>query len=376
MAVGDYILHKQNASNLWDEELLVPQTAFNKAFGTIAGTVCQGNDSRLSDARSASDVYAWAKAVSKPSYTNTEVGAAAAIHTHDSITGPDTRAFNYNPEVYLSGGSRYKGIASFQVEFKTISVIGVGSIIAGDYCILETHVPWSDGSGGYPIQTAYGSGGKMAIRTGTNNTTWGAWVEVGGSTGGAAIAIDDVVPVGTENLWYQPSKGTMSLKIGTAWVETSKNGMNGQNGLGWTGASYNSGTGIVTFTSNDGLGFTTGDLRGQLTDDSATYAKIGTDLKSRATNDTNSWDFSTNGILATAVSSNRTITFTNLRLNKTLKVKMVITNSATIAFPAYCNALSGWKNPSGVNGTYYMYFDCWSATGGSEQVLISSIQVA
>ena len=39
--------------------------------------VVMGNDSRLSDARSASDVYSWAKAASKPSYTASEVGAIA-----------------------------------------------------------------------------------------------------------------------------------------------------------------------------------------------------------------------------------------------------------------------------------------------------------
>ncbi len=45
------------------------------SFGTTAGTVCQGNDPRLSDSRPASDVYAWAKAATKPSYTYSEVGA-------------------------------------------------------------------------------------------------------------------------------------------------------------------------------------------------------------------------------------------------------------------------------------------------------------
>jgi hypothetical protein len=39
-------------------------------------------------------------------------------------------------------------------------------------------------------------------------------------------------------------------------------GAAGADGLGWTGGSYNAGTGIVTFTSTDGLGFVTGDLRG------------------------------------------------------------------------------------------------------------------
>ena len=39
-------------------------------------------------------------------------------------------------------------------------------------------------------------------------------------------------------------------------------GAQGPAGHGWTGGSYNPATGIVTFTSNDGLGFVTGDLRG------------------------------------------------------------------------------------------------------------------
>jgi len=37
---------------------------------------------------------------------------------------------------------------------------------------------------------------------------------------------------------------------------------NGTNGTGFTGGSYNASTGVVTFTSDDGLGFSTTDLRG------------------------------------------------------------------------------------------------------------------
>lgn len=39
-------------------------------------------------------------------------------------------------------------------------------------------------------------------------------------------------------------------------------GGGGSSGLGWTGGSYSSSTGVVTFASDDGLGFSTGDLRG------------------------------------------------------------------------------------------------------------------
>jgi hypothetical protein len=41
-----------------------------------------------------------------------------------------------------------------------------------------------------------------------------------------------------------------------------QDGTGGLDGLGWTGGSYNAGTGVVTFTSDDALGFVTGDLRG------------------------------------------------------------------------------------------------------------------
>lgn len=46
---------------------------FSVKYGNTAGTACQGNDSRLSNARPASDVYSWAKQASKPSYSWNEI---------------------------------------------------------------------------------------------------------------------------------------------------------------------------------------------------------------------------------------------------------------------------------------------------------------
>ena len=43
------------------EQVFTKNAAFNKSFGTTAGTVTQGNDSRLSNARASNDVLAWAK---------------------------------------------------------------------------------------------------------------------------------------------------------------------------------------------------------------------------------------------------------------------------------------------------------------------------
>ena len=100
------------------ELIITKLTAFNKNFGTSAGTVCEGNDARLSNARTplahthkkadisdfptsmpASDVSAWAKAASKPSYTASEVGASPSNHNHAGTYEPaftKNSAFNKN----------------------------------------------------------------------------------------------------------------------------------------------------------------------------------------------------------------------------------------------------------------------------------------
>ena len=53
--------------------------AINVTYGSSANTACQGNDSRLSDARPASDVYAWAKASTKPSYVTEQINISLSF---------------------------------------------------------------------------------------------------------------------------------------------------------------------------------------------------------------------------------------------------------------------------------------------------------
>ena len=53
----------------------------------------------------ASDVYAWAKASSKPSYSYSEVGAAAASHTHTTIQGTYTGSGGSQPPSYVTAGT-------------------------------------------------------------------------------------------------------------------------------------------------------------------------------------------------------------------------------------------------------------------------------
>ena len=57
------------------------------ASGNASTTqVVMGNDTRLTDARNAADVSAWAKAATKPTYTASEVGLGNVVNTGDSAT--------------------------------------------------------------------------------------------------------------------------------------------------------------------------------------------------------------------------------------------------------------------------------------------------
>ena len=63
----------------------LPANAFNyRSLGTGANDACAGNDSRLSNSRPASDVYAWAKASTKPSYSYSEIsGTPSSLPASD-----------------------------------------------------------------------------------------------------------------------------------------------------------------------------------------------------------------------------------------------------------------------------------------------------
>lgn len=78
--------HKHTKSDITDFPSLGTASAKDVASSGNAssGQVVMGNDTRLSDARKASDVSAWAKASTKPSYTKSEVGLANVDNTSDT----------------------------------------------------------------------------------------------------------------------------------------------------------------------------------------------------------------------------------------------------------------------------------------------------
>lgn len=79
-----------------------------RPLGTTGDTACAGNDSRLSNARPASDVYAWAKAASKPSYSWGEItGKPGAFnpssHNHRDLDAIGSVGY-YGSDVANSNG--------------------------------------------------------------------------------------------------------------------------------------------------------------------------------------------------------------------------------------------------------------------------------
>ena len=78
--------HKHTKSDITDFPSLGTASAKDVAYSGNASTsqVVMGNDTRLSDARKASDVSAWAKSSTKPSYTKSEVGLGNVDNTSDT----------------------------------------------------------------------------------------------------------------------------------------------------------------------------------------------------------------------------------------------------------------------------------------------------
>ena len=65
----------------------------------------------------------------------------------------------------------------------------------------------------------------------------------------------------TVNISSAGSSDVVSLTDGSTYATLEVSAGRGPKGDGFTGGSYDSGTGVVTFASNDGIGFSTGDIR-------------------------------------------------------------------------------------------------------------------
>lgn len=80
-----------------------------RPLGTGANDACAGNDSRLSNARPASDVYAWAKASTKPSYHAGELGVAPFSYKVSSVSA------GFAPYISDIGTNIFSGATSSEI---------------------------------------------------------------------------------------------------------------------------------------------------------------------------------------------------------------------------------------------------------------------
>lgn len=230
------------------EPAFAKNTAFNKNFGSAAGTVCQGNDSRLSNARPASDVSAWAKEPNKPTYTPTEVGVIGTAPTSgqvavfDGTTGK-IKSTGFTIASSVPSGAKFTDTTYSAATSTALGLVKVGYTESGRNYPVEldaddkmfVNVPWTDTNTTYSqatsstlglIKIGYTESGKnYPIEL---NTSGQAYVNVpwedttysvftGATTSAAGTAGLVPTPTAGKPTRYLCSTGEWSIPTGTIY---------------------------------------------------------------------------------------------------------------------------------------------------------------
>lgn len=158
---------KPTAADIGAEPAFTKNTAFNKNFGTASGTVCEGDDSRLSNARPASDVSAWAKEPNKPTYTPTEVGVIGTVPTSgqvavfDGTTGK-IKSTGFTIASSVPSGAKFTDTTYSAATSTALGLVKVGYTESGRNYPVEldaddkmfVNVPWTDTNTTYSQATS------------------------------------------------------------------------------------------------------------------------------------------------------------------------------------------------------------------------------
>lgn len=209
-AKGNYASSSHTHEGIY-EPVFAKKSAFNKDFGTTSGTVCQGNDSRLSNSRPASDVSAWAKAATKPAYTAAEVGASPSNHNHSGVYQPvgSYAASNHNHS------GVYEPVFTKNNAFNKNFGTAAGTVCQGNDSRLSNARPASDVSawakaGTKPTYTAsevgaLASGGTASAANKTTGT-----LTINGTAFNGSSNVSITTPNTTYGLVTQSANGLMS----------------------------------------------------------------------------------------------------------------------------------------------------------------------
>ena len=161
------------------------------------------SDSRLSNARPASDVYAWAKAAKKPSYSASEIGAAPASHNHD-----DRYEIAYRSNFASNGEYIRLGIATMRQQgdylfIRVYSGSGYNGQITQDRA-FDIHLRTSNGSG--PLYAGYveyhlngSSNNDVYIVPNSSGTTYAIWIGLTNYSGNGFYIVEESNGAGWSN---------------------------------------------------------------------------------------------------------------------------------------------------------------------------------
>lgn len=239
---------KPTPTSIGAEPAFAKNTAFNKNFGSAAGTVCQGNDSRLSNARPASDVSAWAKKPNKPTYTPTEVGVIGTAPTSGQVavfngTTGKIKSTGFTIASSVPSGAKFTDTTYSAATSTALGLVKVGYTESGRNYPVEldaddkmfVNVPWTDTNTTYSqatsstlglIKIGYTESGKnYPIEL---NTSGQAYVNVpwedttysvftGATTTAAGTSGLVPAPTSGQSTRYLGSTGEWSIPTGTIY---------------------------------------------------------------------------------------------------------------------------------------------------------------
>lgn len=156
------------------EPAFAKNTAFNKNFGTAAGTVCQGDDSRLSNARPASDVSAWAKEPNKPTYTPTEVGVIGTVPTSgqvavfDGTTGK-IKSTGFTIASSVPSGAKFTDTTYSVFTGATTTAAGTTGLVPAPTTGQSTRYLCSNGEWSVPQGSIYNGSTTISVKPSTTD---------------------------------------------------------------------------------------------------------------------------------------------------------------------------------------------------------------